>query len=807
MHGFGPTPVAARSQAARLPRLPASYLSRPRLLQALATGQPRLRLLCAPAGFGKTALLCEFLQQVPCDQRIVWLSLAGSRQTAGGLRTALALELGLAPDIDAQALLQRLDASVTSLWLVFDDLPHDLGDELNEWIEQLLALPGGRVQLLVTCRRRPDWNLPRLRLAGEQLELGAADLAFQRGEFEALVALLNPQADPRTLEAIWQDAGSWCTGIRLLLDASTQGGTLQSPLLQEYLKHEVLSRLTPAHCQMLYGLACLPRVSEQLCDELWEGEEGAAVFRRLLQSQAFLMPVQGHANWYRLLPAVARALQGRLGERATNHLRLQYCRLMSASGHFDVAIEQALLAERPEVAVSYMQRLRLSWLISDRNLNRFMVWRERLPASLLDSSPRLIFLCTRALMFRGRLDEADGCLRQIGRFLPHADPAFNRRLLANWEALHGTVQAMRGKGEAARLHCRAALAELTPQDWLSTLLCHSTLARVQLIAGDLSDAQHLLEEGVQLARRQGSQDGEVLLNTDRFRLMSLRGELQLAEALLCEDVQRLQEHTVTDNPLLGRLLFLRGELLLAQDRLDEAEQALQEGMFQVQDSCAPFVMSGYVLQIEIAVRRGRLEQAQVLLHAAERRMHCGNVDGSCYLGAIELLKMRIFAGQGAWTQVLAIARGLEEHLQGPRPSLPPLHLPTLAQRNQLLQAQAEFATGDSALAVCRLRTLLQQCERVGWRRLGEEAQALLATCEHHPASPTYSVPSYQDALTPREISVLKLLADGMSIREVGDSLFISVNTVKSHAKNINIKLGAVRRTQAISCAKAMGILA
>lgn len=69
------------------------------------------------------------------------------------------------------------------------------------------------------------------------------------------------------------------------------------------------------------------------------------------------------------------------------------------------------------------------------------------------------------------------------------------------------------------------------------------------------------------------------------------------------------------------------------------------------------------------------------------------------------------------------------------------------------------------------------------------------------------VPPYQDELTPREVSVLKLLAEGMSVREVGNSLFISVNTVKSHAKNINVKLGTCRRTQAINCAKVMGILA
>lgn len=137
----------------------------------------------------------------------------------------------------------------------------------------------------------------------------------------------------------------------------------------------------------------------------------------------------------------------------------------------------------------------------------------------------------------------------------------------------------------------------------------------------------------------------------------------------------------------------------------------------------------------------------------------------------------------------------------------PLQLPSLAQRNQLLLAQAEYHTGETELAHRRLRTLLAQCERLGFGKLAAEVRQAQEAFQARTEAALCGVPDYQDDLTPREISVLKLLAEGMSVREVGNSLFISVNTVKTHAKNINVKLGACRRTQAISCAKAMGILA
>ncbi|QEY72233.1 response regulator transcription factor [Pseudomonas denitrificans (nom. rej.)] len=66
---------------------------------------------------------------------------------------------------------------------------------------------------------------------------------------------------------------------------------------------------------------------------------------------------------------------------------------------------------------------------------------------------------------------------------------------------------------------------------------------------------------------------------------------------------------------------------------------------------------------------------------------------------------------------------------------------------------------------------------------------------------------YQEELTAREAAVLERLAEGLSNQEIADALFLSVNTVKYHAKNINAKLGTSRRTQAIAFAKARGLLA
>ena len=61
-------------------------------------------------------------------------------------------------------------------------------------------------------------------------------------------------------------------------------------------------------------------------------------------------------------------------------------------------------------------------------------------------------------------------------------------------------------------------------------------------------------------------------------------------------------------------------------------------------------------------------------------------------------------------------------------------------------------------------------------------------------------------ITPREIEILEALAAGFSNREIAERLFVSENTVKTHAARLFDKLSARRRTQAVQRAKEAGLI-
>jgi len=62
------------------------------------------------------------------------------------------------------------------------------------------------------------------------------------------------------------------------------------------------------------------------------------------------------------------------------------------------------------------------------------------------------------------------------------------------------------------------------------------------------------------------------------------------------------------------------------------------------------------------------------------------------------------------------------------------------------------------------------------------------------------------SITPRELEILELIAQGMSNREIAAKLFVSENTVKTHSSRVFDKLGARRRTQAVQLGKEFGLL-
>lgn len=127
---------------------------------------------------------------------------------------------------------------------------------------------------------------------------------------------------------------------------------------------------------------------------------------------------------------------------------------------------------------------------------------------------------------------------------------------------------------------------------------------------------------------------------------------------------------------------------------------------------------------------------------------------------------------------------------------------------QLVLGEVAWQLGDTALARCALQSglaLAARCQvQQAIRELRLRSPGVLSELGLEPH--TAAIGAADNPLSQRELEVLRLIALGNSNLQIADRLFISLHTVKTHARRIHSKLGVERRTQAVAKAKTLGLM-
>ncbi len=863
VHPIGPR--ALRLPDSPLPRLPAAHLSRPRLVQALLAGDSRLALICAPAGFGKSVLLNECVRQAPLGTHVVWLDLLGRALTPQDLLKRLAKALGSAVEEgdtydELCSLLSRVEQP---LWIVLDDYPREACAELDDCLDRLLEQAPHTLRWWIGGRRRPAWNLPRLMLQGDLLELDAQALALEEAELDGLLQQHHLDLPTELRAQLLHNSEGWVAGVCLLLIKGTVENLPErlsagTPLLNDYIAREVLNGLSPDLLRALSLLSHMPRFSAALCEHVVD-EGGGALFAELHARQMFFLGLDSCGEWFRLSRPVAAVLKRQCNAPAPTQAHVRACQWFASHGDVRAAVEHALFANQPDVAANYLQRFGQEQLLVGQSVAQFLQWRHELPASLYSSTPRLITLQAWALLICARLDEVDECLVDLGRFFPQPTQRQQQQLLAHYQAIQGVLQRQRGQ-RGAREQSLQALEVLADEAWSQRALCYQALAQQAFSESLLDDAHDYIQEGLKLARLNGSVLFEALLSVDRVHQLTILGETHAAMELSELCLQHLQA-AGRQGPVLGRLLLLRGSLLASRGQTEAAHASYSAGLHAAEACEDAYVIFGYQGLADLAAQASDYTLAFQLLRKAERLMQWQHVPEVRYRAVLQLAHGALWLRQGETQRARAVLQAtLDSYLE--RDLLAPSGFYDLLPRLRYQLALADLQAGDVPLALHALHALIDDCERSGYFSLlnrcrfslveallsdGQEkaAQATLRlaleTAQQQGVSPDLQTLHGQfgqwleqvlpqlaeplelrmllnqagagcqgspesSPLSAREKMVLEQIAQGYSNLQIADRLHISLHTVKTHARRINVKLGVERRTQAVARAKALGWL-
>jgi LuxR family maltose regulon positive regulatory protein len=368
-----------------LPRTRPGLVSRARLIERLNQAiERKLTVVCAPAGFGKTTLLSQWLAT---ERAAAWLSLDQSDNEPtrfwayfiAALRTVHA-EIGQATlsllrspqSLPVETLLGPLLNEIAALTqhsvLVIDDYHLIDAQPIHQAIGFLLDHLPPQLHLVIASRADPPLPLSRLRARAELAELRASDLRFTVDE---AVTFLNEVTGLDLMEpevaALEARTEGWIAGLQLAA-LSMRGRddvagfisafTGNDRFIVDYLVEEVLQRQSGAVRSFLLQTSILERLTGSLCDAVTEQQNGSAMLEALERGNLFVVPLDDKRRWYRYHHLFADILQARLRQELPELVHVVHERASAwdeRHGRLDDAIRHALAASNVEGAAGLIE--------------------------------------------------------------------------------------------------------------------------------------------------------------------------------------------------------------------------------------------------------------------------------------------------------------------------------------------------------------------------------------------------------------------------------------------------------------------
>jgi len=723
-----PTPVLVTKLYIPPPR--PNVVLRPRLIERLNEGlHHKLTLIAAPAGFGKTTLLTEWV--AGCRRPAAWLSLdAGDNDPARFLTYLVAALQTVAPTIGAGVLgvlqfpqppptesiltilLNEITTLPDNLLLVLDDYHVIDAKAVDDTLTFLVEHLPPPMHLVIATREDPPLPLARLRARGQLTELRAADLRFTPSEAAAFlnqVMGLSLSADD--IAALEERTEGWIAGLQLAA-ISMQGRTDTTRFIEsftgshhfvlDYLVEEVLQQQPASVQDFLLRTSILDRMCGPLCDavQLDPLAPGQATLEYLERANLFLVPLDNERRWYRYHHLFAdllrqRLLQGTIGSTGdevgdTTELHRR------ASGWYE---ENNLDIEAFQHAAAAKDVERAERLIEGRGIPLYfrgtvapvLKWLESLPTTVLNATPSLwviyasVLLLTDHTAVEQKLQAADAALHGT------VSDAETRDLVGRIASMRATLAVIEHDAETIIAQSRRALEFLHPDNLPIRTATTWTLGHAHQLQGDRVAASQAYIDVIAISRSLGDSIYTIAATINLGQVQEADNQLHLA----AESYRRvLQMAGDPPQPIACEAYLGLARITYQWNDLDAAHQHGQE--------CAKLTRQIAIESVDTVASYG--------VFLARMKLAQDDVPGAAAVlaEAEEFVRRHNFVfrmPEVAAAHVLTLLR------QGNLAAA--AHL---AQTHDLplSRARTHLAQGDASTALAVLAPLRQQAEAKGW---------------------------------------------------------------------------------------------
>jgi LuxR family maltose regulon positive regulatory protein len=889
------TPILATKLYIPSPR--PELVPRQRLIERLNEGLHRkLTLISAPAGFGKTTLVGEWVQAMEGATppiAIAWLSLdeddndpirfliysiaalqSIDANIAKGALSALQSPQPPPTETILTSLINAIAAIPDKIVLILDDYHLIDSKPVDNVLTFLLEHLPPQMHLVIATREDPHLPLARLRARGQLTELRAADLRFtpaEAAEFLNQVMSLDLSSDDIT--ALEARTEGWIAGLQLAA-ISMQGHSDTTSFIRsftgshhfvlDYLIEEVLQQQSESIKTFLLRTSILERMCGPLCEAVLgpPSASGQETLEYLEHANLFIVPLDNERRWYRYHHLFGDLLRQRLGKpKEFAEFNLRASQWHEENGDLGAAFHHAIAA-RDFVRAAGLAEAAWQGMNGSFQSVAWLGWVKKLPEDVIRVRPVLSTQIALAFMDAGEPEASELRLQDAERCLDGSNVANEAQLkplpamIALARAYNAQVQ---GNLATTVKYAELALQIIPEDDFVRRAQAIITLEVTHWASGDLEAAYRAMGDWMNSMEKVGN---FVFVVASAFALADILvglGRLSEAERTYQDALQLAAQHGpeaehITAHHHLGLSMIYRqrGDDTLAAHHLKRAAE------LGLQTTLVDWPHRWHVAQSQLKEAAGDLETALALLDEAKQVYIQSPLPD---LRPIAAMKARIHLKQGRPDKARAWAaeRGLSladevsylhefEHLTLARLEIANPQVNALlarllqaaeAQKRRgsaldilLVQALAHEAQGNRPQALAALERALALAEPEGYVRIFvDEGEAMRLLIEKQSRNRDHPLSDYVDKLlaaftqpvaapksaiihqksdmieplSERELEVLKLLRTELSGPEIAGQLIVSLNTFRTHTKNIFNKLGVNNRRAAVRRAEELDL--
>jgi len=598
-----------------VPPLRSNHVPRARLLNRLEAGfDCKITLISAPAGFGKTTLISEWVDRNGLFT--AWLSLDDGDndphrflaylimalkniQSDIGEEILDVLQSPKVPPVDELLayLVNDLSGVSVPFVLVLDDYHLITEAEVHQVVTFLLENQPPQLHLVISGRADPPWPMARLRAQGEINELRTSDLRFTPEEtIEFVHKVMGLELSVEEIRELDRRTEGWVAGIQMaalsMRGREDKQGFIRAfagshRYILDYLLEEVLDQQSPEVQNFLLKTSILERLTAPLCESVSGVEDAQSVLEWLERDNLFLNSLDDERRWFRYHQLFADLLRSRLDGTYPDlvpELHIQASQWFENNDLIGEAVRHAYLAADEERVIRIIENNALE-MNYHGELNTLFSWLDDLPVDKVRSRPWLSVARAWAAVHAGELEDVDRFLQDVNFVLQAKEPSIDqderRHITGHVSAILAYNAWFDGDIPKSKELSQQALERLPETDYMArawALLVHGAMLRS---LGEYEASERVLVEAVSLSKTAGDIQFTVeamwelaVLQSRQGRLHDVLNNCQEALRLADEHVRLGGQRLLVTGYTYARMGFIYYEWNVLDSALNYAQEAV-----------------------------------------------------------------------------------------------------------------------------------------------------------------------------------------------------------------------------------------